>query len=75
MFLMDSSPVTKKLCNDSGTDSSDVQYRGPSYVLLQNTAGVQRFRKYSAINLHDVVGKMKDPFEIFLDGIRNPETD
>ena len=63
------------------TDSSDVQYIGPSYVLLrtsssvQNTVGVQRFRKYSAINLHDVVGKMKDPFEIFLDGIRNPETD
>ena len=69
----------KKLC----TMYTDVQYyRGPSYVLLgtyssvQNTVGVQRFRKYSSINLHDVVGKDERSIRNFFDSKkrRNPES-
>ena len=79
MFLMDSSPVTRKNCVQCTQTCNTI---GPSYVLLgtssglQNTVGVQRFRKYSSINLHDVVGKDERSIRNFFDSKkrRNPES-
>ena len=76
MFLMDSSPVTRKNCVQCTQTCNTIEGRVTFFLgtssSVQNTVGVQRFRKYSSINLHDVVGK--DERSIRNDGIRNPET-